>query len=86
VREELLLEEKLSRLVARRWCFLLLAAVVGLVAECCCRCSWLRRWSAGWNGAVAVQRGTKACGKAGEAEREEETEGKTWGKGSSGLC
>jgi len=28
----------------------------------------------------------KACGKAGEAEREEEAEGKTWGKGSSGLC
>jgi hypothetical protein len=28
----------------------------------------------------------KACGKAGEAEREEETEGKTWEKGSSGLC
>jgi len=28
----------------------------------------------------------KACGKAGVAEREEETEGKTWGKGSSGLC
>jgi len=28
----------------------------------------------------------KACGKVGEAEREEETEGKTLGKGSSGLC
>ena len=27
-----------------------------------------------------------ATGSAGEVEKEEETEGKTWGKGSSGLC
>ena len=49
---------------ARRWCLLLLLAeAVGLVAECCCRCSWWRRWSAGWNGAVAVQRGRKLMKK-----------------------
>jgi hypothetical protein len=68
VGEELLLEEKLSRLMARRWCLLLLlAAVVGLVAECCCRCSWWRRWSAGWSGGSGCAEGKKIDEEGDEA-------------------